>query len=88
MPHPTERIAVFIQKQNIDILLCRQLDSISRKSGTCGYQNGLNLAGRDFRNLAICSDLEEFAAPLEVGTIGVDDELEHSYSIFCGEAPT
>ena len=56
MPHAPEGVAVFVEKEHINVVLRGQLDGVGGERRAGGDEDGLHPSGRDFGGFATHSD--------------------------------
>lgn len=72
---PSKRVAEFIQKDHIDVVIHGQFDGICGKVGALGVHNGLDLLGRHLEGLVIGLDQEIPLFLSEIRTKHINHEL-------------
>ena len=75
MPYAPERVAMVIEKNDVDIMLDRKLDRIGGDCCRSRDENTLDLVSRDFECFLIRFHEKTVVGFLQVGSPGVDDEL-------------
>ena len=84
VPDATERIAVVVEEDDVDVVLHCKCDGISGDGGRGRDQDAVDLVGRYLEGLLIVPDKEAVLLLLQERSPGVNDELH--YAILSGSA--